>query len=152
LAGGDRFDYGGTRMTVMAPPPEDVTAESVTDQDSLVLRLVYGRRSVLLTGDLEPKVEASLVEAGAFSPTDILKVPHHGSRASTSNAMLKQVRPTFAVISDGFENTYHHPHPQLLGRLEAARATPLRTDLLGLVTLYTDGRTLEVEQILPHFF
>ena len=66
--------------------------------------------------------------------------------------MLEQVRPTFAVISDGFENTYHHPHPQLLGRLEAARATPLRTDLLGLVTLYTDGRTLEVEQILPHFF
>ena len=152
LAGGDRFDYGGTRMTVMAPPPEDVTAESVTDQDSLVLRLVYGRRSVLLTGDLEPKVEASLAEAGAFSPTDILKVPHHGSRASTGNAMLEQVRPIFAVISDGFENTYHHPHPQLLGRLEAARATPLRTDLLGLVTLYTDGRTLEVEQILPHFF
>ena len=144
MAGGNRFTYGLTQISVLAPPPEDFAAETVSDQDSLVLRLLFGKRSILLTGDLEAGVERELAERNAFPPTDVLKVPHHGSRTSTGNAMLEQLRPAFAVISAGFENSYGHPHPALLQRLESWRATPLRTDVCGMVTIRTDGRRLEV--------
>jgi competence protein ComEC len=150
LTGGDRLDYGGTRIAVLAPPPEDATAESVTDQDSLVFRLLYGERSILLTGDMEPRIERELAEAKAFLQTDVLKVPHHGSRKSTGDGMLAEIRPVFAVVSAGYENPYNHPHPQLLSRLEAWRVAPLRTDLWGLITIRTDGQRLELDTARWH--
>jgi competence protein ComEC len=75
----------------------------------------------------------------------VLKVPHHGSRKSTGEAFLDQLRPSLAVISAGYQNSYGHPHPDLLGRLEKTRATPLRTDVWGLVTIRTDGRGIELD-------
>ena len=150
MTGGQRFDYGGTGIAILAPPPEDAAAESITDQDSLVLRLSYGTRSVLLTGDMEPRIERELVKDHAFPQTDVLKVPHHGSRQSTGDAMLAEVRPAFAVISAGYENAYNHPHPDLLGRLVEWRATPFRTDLWGLITIRTDGRRIVVDTARWH--
>jgi competence protein ComEC len=145
LTAGEMFTFGGTRITVLAPPPADVVRRDVSDQDSLVLRISYGERSLLFTGDLEPKVEQALVEAGVLSRTDVLKVPHHGSGKSTGEAFLDQLRPSLAVISAGYENSYGHPHPNLLGRLEKARATALRTDVWGLITIRTNGRGFELD-------
>lgn len=145
LTAGETLAFGGTRITVLAPPPEDVVRRDVGDQDSLVLRIAYGERSLLFTGDLEPKVEQALVEAGVLSRTDVLKVPHHGSGKSTGEAFLDQLRPSLAVISAGYENSYGHPHPNLLGRLEKARATALRTDVWGLITIRTNGRRFELD-------
>lgn len=145
LTAGETLAFGGTRITVLAPPPEDTVRRDVSDQDSLVLRISYGERSLLFTGDLEPKIEQALVEAGVLSRTDVLKVPHHGSGKSTGEAFLDQLRPSLAVISSGFENSYGHPHPNLLGRLEKARATALRTDVWGLITIRTNGRGIELD-------
>jgi competence protein ComEC len=145
LMGGETLAFGGTQISILAPPPEDTVRRDVSDQDSLVLRISYGARSLLFTGDLEPKVEQALVEAGVLPRTDVLKVPHHGSRKSTGEAFLEQLRPSLAVISAGYQNSYGHPHPDLLGRLERARATPLRTDVWGLVTIRTDGRAIELD-------
>jgi competence protein ComEC len=145
LMGGETLAFGGTQISVLAPPPEDTVRRDVSDQDSLVLRISYGARSLLFTGDLEPKVEKVLVEAGVLARTDVLKVPHHGSRKSTGEAFLDQLRPSLAVISAGYQNSYGHPHPDLLGRLERARATPLRTDVWGLVTIRTNGRGIELD-------
>ncbi len=145
LTAGETLAFGGARITVLAPPQEDAVRRDVGDQDSLVLRISYGRRSLLFTGDLEPKVEQALVDAGALSPTDVLKVPHHGSRKSTGEAFLEQLRPSLAVISVGYENSYGHPHPDLLGRLAGARATALRTDVWGLITIRTNGRGIELD-------
>jgi competence protein ComEC len=150
MIGGDRLDYGGTRIVILAPPPEDSVAETVTDQDSLVLSLSYGKRSVLLTGDMEPRIERELVDGHAFPRTDVLKVPHHGSRKSTGDAMLEEVRPSLAVISAGYENSYNHPHPELLGRLGESRATPMRTDIWGLITIRTDGRRIVMDTARWH--
>jgi competence protein ComEC len=145
LTAGETLAFGGTRITVLAPPAADVVRRDVGDQDSLVLRISYGERSLLFTGDLEPKVEQALVEAGVLSRTDVLKVPHHGSGKSTGEAFLDQLRPSLAVISAGYENSYGHPHPNLLGRLEKARATALRTDVWGLITIRTNGRGFELD-------
>jgi competence protein ComEC len=145
LTGGETLAFGGARISVLAPPPAEGVRRDVSDQDSLVLRISYGERSLLFTGDLEPKVEQALVEAGALWRTDVLKVPHHGSRKSTGEAFLERLRPSLAVISAGYQNSYGHPHPDLLGRLKGAGATPLRTDVWGLVTIRTNGRGIELD-------
>ena len=76
---------------------------------------------------------------------DVLKVPHHGSRTSSTEEFLMAVQPVFAVISAGFENSYGHPHPTVVERLREHHAEVLRTDLDGLITIRTDGRRLSVD-------
>ena len=76
---------------------------------------------------------------------DVLKVAHHGSRTSSTEEFLSAVRPGFAVISAGFENSYGHPHPTVVQRLREHHTAILRTDLDGMITIRTDGRKLEVE-------
>jgi competence protein ComEC len=144
LSAGRELDYGGARIEVLAPA-EKTRRRAASDQDSLVLRVTYGNRSFLLTGDLHSSVERSLAEEGLLAHSDVLKVPHHGSRNCTGEPLLEHVRPALAVISAGFENSYGHPHPDLLARLDAYRATPLRTDVWGAITLRTDGRTIELD-------
>jgi competence protein ComEC len=73
---------------------------------------------------------------------DVLKVGHHGSRTSSTESFLEAVSPSVALISAGYENSFGHPHPDVLARLSARRAAILRTDLNGLVTARTDGRAI----------
>jgi competence protein ComEC len=76
---------------------------------------------------------------------DILKVGHHGSNTSSIDPFLDAVSPVFAVISDGYANSFGHPNPRVLDRLAGHRAGILRTDRDGLVTIRTDGRHIWVE-------
>ncbi|HSB16312.1 MAG TPA: ComEC/Rec2 family competence protein [Bryobacteraceae bacterium] len=140
LSAGQRFPYGGALVEVMAPLEGRTPAEAPSDLDSLVLRISFGNCSVLLTGDLERCVESVLLESDRLKSAGILKVAHHGSRRTTSEEFLRAVRPVFAVISAGADNSYGHPHPEVLRRIEEARATALRTDVFGLVSLRSDGR------------
>jgi len=149
LAAGRRFDYGGARVEVLAPPPDHVPSASAPNNDSLVLRLTYGRHSFLLTGDIDRRVERELIGSGALGPAAVLKVAHHGSRTSTTEPFLELVRPAFAVISSGYENSFDNPHPDVLKRLEQHHALVLRTDLCGLVTIRTDGRRFRSETMCP---
>ena len=146
LAGGQTFDYGGARVEVLAPAPDYQPADKVRDADSLALRLRYGRHAFLFTGDLEPGVEAEL--AGADCRADVLKVAHHGSKRSTTEAFLEAVHPAFAMISVGGENPYGHPHPDVVARLAERGVEVLRTDRCGLITVRSDGRRLEVDTAL----
>ena len=149
MRSGKAFDFGGTRIEVLSPPSDYVPADSPKNNDSLALRVTYGRRSFLLTGDMEKPMEIQALADGEPLQADILKVGHHGSNTSTIGPFLDAVSPTFALISDGFENSFHHPHPRVLERLAAHRATVLRTDLQGLTTIRTDGQKVSVETFLP---
>jgi len=135
------FEMSGARVEVLAPT-EDYAAPQIGNNDSLVLRISYGSRSFLLTGDLERSIESKLLANGAIAHADVLKVGHHGSKTSTSRPFLDAVAPSVAVISAGFENSFGHPHPDVLGRLEARRTAILRTDLDGLSSVRTDGNRL----------
>ncbi len=115
------------------------------NNDSLGLRITYGRRSFLLTGDMEKPMERRALLDGEPLRADILKVGHHGSNTSSTDPFLDAVAPMFAIISDGFENSFRHPHPLVLERLSAHRAGILRTDLDGLVTIRTDGRHISIQ-------
>jgi competence protein ComEC len=145
LRAGRSFDFGGARIQVISPPAGYVPGDSPTNNDSLALRVTYGHRSVLLTGDMEKPMERSALAGGEPLRADILKVGHHGSNTSSIDPFLDAVSPVFAVISDGFENTFRHPHPLVLQRLAAHRAEVLRTDQDGLITLRTDGRRISLE-------
>lgn len=145
LRRGDRFTYGGAEIEVLAPAAEEPFAEKPHNNDSLVLRLAYGRHSMLLTGDIERQVESELVEENLLGPTDVVKLAHHGSRTSSSAAFLDALRPAFAVASAGWENAYNLPHPNVVARLAERRVMLLRTDRDGLVSIRTDGRRFTVE-------
>ncbi|MGA8028956.1 MAG: ComEC/Rec2 family competence protein, partial [Bryobacteraceae bacterium] len=110
---------GGAQVRVLAPSVDYVTGDIPVNDDSLVLEITFGRRSILLTGDAERPIENDMVANGEVRPVTLLKVGHHGSRTSSSQAFLDQSAPHFAFISDGYMNQFHHPHPDVLQRLVA---------------------------------
>ena len=146
---GRNFDFGGARIEILSPPTDYVPAASPKNNDSLAMRLTFGQRSFLLTGDMEKPMELRAIAEGLLLRADVLKVGHHGSNSSNINPFLDAVSPVFALISDGFENSFQHPHPQVLERLKEHRAGALRTDLQGLITVRTDGRRMWVETYRP---
>jgi competence protein ComEC len=142
---GQCFTYGGAQLEVLAPSLDYEPKEEPHNNDSLAFRVSFGRHSFLLSGDIERQVEAELVAEGLLRKTDVLKVPHHGSKTSSTAAFLDLLQPAFAVMSAGFENSYGHPHAEVLERYRERQACVLRTDLDGLVTVRSDGRRLRMD-------
>ncbi len=143
LEAGMRFTYSGTAIRVMAPPAGTPPSGEASNNESVILRLAYGRHSFLLTGDIEERSEREV--ASRWPTTTVLKVAHHGSRTSTTEDFLASVRPAFALISAGYANQHRLPHPDVLERLARRRAAVYRTDLNGLSTIRTDGARLETD-------
>jgi len=135
---GDEFDFGGAEVRIMAPGAQDLAARR--NDESLVMKLVYGKTSALLEGDAEKRSEQEIAEEKPEA--DLLKVAHHGSATSTTPLLLERVHPRFAVISVGARNTYGHPRGEVLTRLGDADVMTYRTDLDGAVTFYLDGKTV----------
>jgi len=107
---------------------------------SVVMKVVYGETSILLTGDAEQETEALLMrEYGNILKSNLLKVAHHGSITGTSVKYLRTVDPDLAVISVGDNNKFHHPSPDVLQRLDAIGCRYYRTDELGAVVMESDG-------------
>lgn len=144
---GGALDWDGVQMRILWPEiaPEE-TATGPKNNDSLVLRLAYGRRVILLPGDIEKQAEREIVAEtpGDGLRADVLKVGHHGSKNSTMEEFLERVRPQIAVVSAGAENPYGHPSPEALERLEQAGVRVLRTDRSGAIHVLTDGERVEV--------
>jgi competence protein ComEC len=143
---GTRLAAGGVVLSILHPGPVPLTGTPADDNNnSLVLRLDYGKASFLLTGDAEAEAEADLVRAGQPLKADVLKVGHHGSRRSSTAPFLVAVAPRLAVIQVGSDNRFGHPHPEVLERL--GPATILRTDLNGRVEVISDGEQLWTQTV-----
>ncbi|MFL6451325.1 MAG: DNA internalization-related competence protein ComEC/Rec2 [Bryobacteraceae bacterium] len=138
------FDFGKAHLRVLAPAPDYLPGGSPNNNDSLVLEVSYGKRTVLLTGDAERPVEDELVASGELHPVTLLKVGHHGSKSSSTEEFLNQINPQFALISDGYKNQFHHPHPTVLSRFEEHGTRVLRTDQKGALTFLTDGDNVQL--------
>ncbi|MCU0671331.1 MAG: DNA internalization-related competence protein ComEC/Rec2 [Myxococcota bacterium] len=132
---------GGARVEVRWPCPRFDAGYDAND-NSLVLRVTHGRRAILFTGDVERHAEEALVASDVDLRADVLKVPHHGSRTSSSEAFLARVRPTLAVASQGRGNGYGHPHPDVVARYDALGIPLLRTRESGGVVIETDGESI----------
>jgi len=109
------------------------------NQHSLVLRLTYGRISILLMGDADTVVEKSLVASGGNLSSQILKVGHHGGTSASSPYFLKKVRPLVSIISVGEGNYYGYPTERTLSNLQAVGSSVYRTDICGNIIITTDG-------------
>jgi len=134
-------EFDGLNISVFHPP--SLTGDA--NEDSLVLRLTCGMVDILLVGDATTDSEASmLAEEGLLTDVEVLKVGHHGSNTSTSDAFLTAVTPEDAVISVGAGNTYGHPAQDTLDRLAAVGATVYRTDQNGTVVLTSDCNTYSI--------
>src|SRR5712664_82401 len=123
-----------------------VPSPAAKNNDSLVLRLRYGGRSILLPGDAEKQVEHEILSENSAQEmhSDVLKIGHHGSKNSTTSEFLAAVQPRVGIISAGEDNPYGHPNAELLERLENAGVRILRTDRDGAVHVLTDGARLEI--------
>jgi competence protein ComEC len=150
MVAGREFSYGGTHIQVLSPPADYEPGPAAKNNDSLVLRLTYGERAFLLTGDMEKEMEFRLVGDDRKLRSDVLKVGHHGSNTSSTDVFLDAVSPAFAIVSDGFENSFGHPHRNVLARLAAHHSTVLRTDVEGAITLRSDGRRMWMETARYH--
>ena len=141
---GDIFPYGGTTIRVLAPGQESAIrtagSDSHRNDESLVMKVAYGRTSALLEADAEKPTEKFVATKDPVA--DVLKVAHHGSASSSAEALLAAVKPRFAVISVGARNVYHHPRPEVLRRLQQARVITYRTDTDGATSFFLDGKTV----------
>lgn len=128
----------GVYLEILYPIDEN-TRQSKTNNNSIVAKLVYGESELILTGDIEAKVERELVVRGIDIDADLLKVPHHGSKTSTTAEFLDAVTPEAVFIQVGAGNRYGHPHPMVLRRLEERGIKVYRTDTMGRVELIMNG-------------
>ena len=153
LHAGDRQSWGDVDVSVLAPSPIYANPNAPKNDDSLVLALAYGKSSVLLEGDAETPSEQAMLAAGLVHPVTLLKVGHHGSRTSSTQAFLNAAAPQDAVISVGRHNTFGHPREEVVARLAARHTHLFRTDEFGLTTflLKPDGNIREFvhETALP---
>jgi competence protein ComEC len=112
---------------------------------SLVLKLTYGTVSFLFTGDIEHEAERALLHSSDNLRATVLKVPHHGSRTSSSEAFVRAVNPGIAVFSVQRHSRFGHPHPVVVERYQASGAQVWRTDKHGAISVRSDGQKVWVE-------
>jgi competence protein ComEC len=142
LGAGARFEAAGLAFDVLHPPDAPYP-RAKENNGSLVLSVRAGGRTLLLTGDVEAPAERDLLASGADLSADVLKVPHHGSRTSTTSGFLARVGPRVALVGVGRRNRFGHPAPDVVGRLADAGVRVFRTDRDGDVSLsFAAGRVL----------
>lgn len=144
---GDEAQFGDARVSIVHPGAPEWSRVRVRNDDSVVMVIRYHRVAVVLAGDVGSDVERRLLSVALDEDVRIVKMPHHGSRTSSSPAWLQWTRPTVAIASVGARNRFGHPAPDVVERYEAAGALVLRTDRDGAVRIRTDGHRAWVETI-----
>jgi competence protein ComEC len=135
---GQRWEWDGVRFAMLHPeaPAEGVVPRKTNDI-ACVLRVEAGAHRLLLTSDIEAVSEAGLLaREGANLASDVLVVPHHGSRTSSSAAFIAATAPRWAIFPVGYRNRFHHPNPEVWARWSATGAELLRTDAGGAVIVH----------------
>ncbi|MBY0537954.1 MBL fold metallo-hydrolase [Patescibacteria group bacterium] len=133
-----------TTLTVFAPANNPAMLESNTA--SIVARLSYGDIDFMLTGDVPSSIEAYLVKMyGDSLRSEVLKLGHHGSKTSSSDEFLDTVAPRYAVVSAGKDNSYGHPHSNVVDAVSARNITLMNTADAGSITFQTNGTDVWVQ-------
>jgi competence protein ComEC len=148
IGAGDVLQFGAATATIIWPRLTDSSVPPSRNNDSIVLRLQFGERTILMTGDIEREAESAIVGAVHDLRTDVIKVPHHGSKTSSTQELVNATQPRFAVISVGQMSMFGHPRPEVVERWNAAGAQVMTTGKKGTITISTDGKDLRVETFI----
>ncbi|MCL2387454.1 MAG: MBL fold metallo-hydrolase [Defluviitaleaceae bacterium] len=133
---GDRLQAGIISLLVISPPSD---LPWTINNMSIVLRMEHGETSFLFTGDAEAEAERWIIANNENLQSTVLKVGHHGSRTSTTEAFLYAVSPTIAVIQVAANSRFGHPHHEVIDRLDAFGVATFRTSELGTIRMITNG-------------
>jgi beta-lactamase superfamily II metal-dependent hydrolase len=131
------------KLEVLSPDDQFVNSDDTNDA-SIVIKLSYGQTSFLFTGDAEFPANQAMLRRGADVRANVLKLGHHGSRTSTDESWLRAVQPQLGIISVGADNSYGHPHREVLDALNRLGIQYIRTDEHGTITVVSDGAQLKV--------
>lgn len=135
---GKTYELGEAEFTIIAPNDDYDDANS----ESIGIILTYGETSFLFTGDAESEAEADILKNGIDIQADVYKAGHHGSRTSSSEELLAVVKPKAVVISCGEDNSYGHPHAEILNYCRINNIPLYRTDMQGTIVAKSDGKTI----------
>lgn len=138
---GKTFQLGECNFTIINV---GTNAEEL-NETSIVLKMIFGEKTFLFTGDATENNEEDMLEKDIQA--DVLKVGHHGSKTSTSEEFLEKVNPQYAVISLEKGNSYGHPHKETIEKLENKSIKIYRTDEDGTIVMKSDGKEIEIETI-----
>jgi competence protein ComEC len=140
---GQSWVWDGVRFEVLHPLPADHASTAKANPLSCVLRIQGDKLSALLTGDIEAAQEAALVQRlGAGLKSDVLVVPHHGSRTSSTVAFIDAVAPRVAVAQAAYRSRFGHPVPAVVARYVQRGVVVLRSDVCGAWTLRPDASSV----------
>jgi len=121
-----------------------------TNNNSLVVKADFGKYSFLMPGDIMKSAEIELVSmSGEKLASTVLIAPHHGSKSSSTGLFLDKVNPEYIIISSGWKNRFHFPHPSVLKRYEGLDCKIFRTDISGAITMVTGGDSLNIMPYIP---
>lgn len=149
VARGDQLYFGDVTIELVHPPASNDPIAVWDNNHSIVLRITYGSRTFLLTGDIERQAEMEILNGGGTFNADLIKVPHHGSRTSSTVPFVDAVKAKYAIISVGRNSPFGHPHPEVIERWNAAGATVKTTGEKGMISVSTDGKDIEIKTFLP---
>lgn len=135
---GNGFKLGSSDVVFYGP----VYATNDLNNNSIVLKITYGKTSFLFTGDAEREEEQDILSKDYDLSATVLKVGHHGSANSTTYPFLREIMPKYAVISVGKNNSYNHPSEDALSRLRDADVKVYRTDMQGDIIAVSDGENV----------
>jgi competence protein ComEC len=127
-------------------PNRNENAKAVSDNNhSVVLRIIYGKRKFLLTGDIEKEAEIELLNSPELLQTDVVKIAHHGSKTSSTENFITAAQAKLAVISVGTQSPYGHPKQEVVERWKSTGVKVLTTGENGTITVSTDGDDLQIK-------
>lgn len=141
---GQSLCIGDGNITVLSA--EDTDRYEDKNLLSIAVKVAYGTTSFLMMGDAEDINEYKMIDAGLELQADVLRVGHHGSDTSTTEAFVEAVQPSYAVISCGAHNRYGHPDESVLETLEKCGVEILRTDEKSTISMMSDGHDLVYTQ------
>ena len=146
---GQEISIGDDARFLVLHPFEDEAGKTFSKRNNggIVLKLVFGAQSVLLTGDIEKQIENKLVLARVNIDSDFLKIAHHGSKTSSTEKFIEKVSPLTAFIEVGRNNKYGHPTEEVLKRLADFKIPYYRTDIDGTVELVLDGQSYKITKL-----
>lgn len=137
---GEVFDIGSLQIEILHP----ASLSSNTNNNSLVMRMLYGEVSFLFTGDAEQQAENEILANGATIRAQILQLGHHGSKTSSTPDFVQAVNPEVAIYSAGEGNSYAHPDAEVIDLVNANNSKLYGTDIHGTIIVETDGKNYQV--------
>jgi competence protein ComEC len=138
---GVSFETDGVKFEMLSPNKDKY--ESLNNY-SPVIKVKYGEKVFLLTGDAEKLSESEILSKGYDIKADVIKIGHHGSSSSSSKEFIKKVNPVYAVVSCGQGNDYNHPHKETVKLLSSLGIKLYRTDIDGSIVFTTDGKSIKI--------